>query len=115
VLGGGAPAGRAGGGRGGLGDLLEQLQRSGYREQADSWVGRGQTLPLAPEALEQLFGRGGLEQIARHTGISEREASSGLSELLPEVVDHVTPEGRVPDLDSLVASVQDLSRRLGVR
>jgi uncharacterized protein YidB (DUF937 family) len=113
MLGGGAQQGGMGG-MGGLGGLLEQLQRSGYGDQARSWVGTGQNMPLPPDALEQIFGGGGLAEIARQAGVSEADASRGLSELLPEVVDRVTPQGEVPDLDSLAASVNDLSRRLGL-
>jgi uncharacterized protein YidB (DUF937 family) len=46
--------------------------------------------------------------------VSEQDASAGLSQLLPEVVDRMTPNGRVPDLDVLTASVDDLSRRFGL-
>jgi uncharacterized protein YidB (DUF937 family) len=105
--------GGAGGGLGGLGALLESLQRAGYGDQARSWVGSGANSPIPPEAIEQVFGRGGLAEIARQTGISEAEASQGLSQLLPEVVDRVTPNGDVPDLDSLVTSVDQMSRRYG--
>jgi uncharacterized protein YidB (DUF937 family) len=108
VLGGGGQ-----GGMGGLGALLEQLQRTGYGDQASSWVGTGQNLPISPEAMEQVFGRGGLAAIARQAGVTEADASRGLSELLPEVVDRVTPGGEVPDFDSLTASVEALTRRLG--
>ena len=111
LLGGG---GRGGGGAGGLGGLLEQMARAGYGEQARSWVGTGQNMPLTPDALEQIFGHGGLSEIARQAGVSEADATRGLSELLPEVVDRVTPGGQVPDLDQLTASVSDLSRRLGL-
>jgi uncharacterized protein YidB (DUF937 family) len=104
----------AGSGMGGLGDLLAQFQRAGYGDQAQSWVGRGQNQPLPPNALEQIFGRGGLAALAQHAGVSEAEASRGLSQLLPEVVDHVTPDGREPDADALLASVQALGRRYGV-
>jgi uncharacterized protein YidB (DUF937 family) len=103
------------GGTGGLGDLLAQFQRAGYGEQADSWVSRGQNQPLPANALEQVFGRGALAEIARHAGLSEADTSRGLSQLLPEVVDHVTPDGRVPDADTLLASVQALGRRSGLR
>lgn len=99
---------------GGLGDLLGHLQRAGFGTQADSWVGRGQNAPLPPDALEQIFGRGGLTEIARQAGLSETDVSRGLSALLPEVVDRVTPEGRVPEADALSASVDALVRRLGV-
>lgn len=104
-----------GGGRGGgLGELLAQLQRAGFGAQAQSWVGRGENLPLPPEALEQVFGSNGLREIARRAGLSEADASRGLSQLLPEVVDRVTPEGEVPGADRLAASVDDFCRRFGL-
>lgn len=112
VLGGGGGGG--GGGMGGLGGLLEQMARAGYGDQARSWVGTGQNMPIPPDAIEQIFGHGGLAEIAHRAGVSEADASRGLSELLPEVVDRVTPAGQVPDLDHLAASVSDLSRKLGL-
>ena len=112
VLGGGA-GGQASGG--GLGDLLEQLQRAGFGEQADSWVSRGANQPIPADAMPEIFGRESIEQISRQAGISEDEASRGLSALLPEVVDRVTPDGGVPDPDALANSVDDLARRLGIR
>jgi uncharacterized protein YidB (DUF937 family) len=111
VLGGGAGGGGA---MGGLGGLLEQLQRAGFGEQADSWVGRGSNKPISPDAMTQIFGRDGLEQISRQAGISEDEASQGLSQLLPEVVDRMTPEGEVPEADALANSVDDFAKRLGL-
>jgi uncharacterized protein YidB (DUF937 family) len=109
--------GGAGGGAaaGGLGGLLEQMRRAGFGDQADSWVQRGPNLPIAPDALEQIFGRQGMSEIARHAGLSEDEARTGLSELLPEVVDRVTPEGRMPDLDALSSGVDELAKQYGFR
>lgn len=111
VLGGG---GGGGGTAAGLGGLLEQLQRTGFGEQANSWVGRGANKPIPPDAVTQIFGREGIERISRRAGISEDEASRGLSQLLPEVVDRVTPDGDVPDATALTNSVDDLARRLGI-
>jgi uncharacterized protein YidB (DUF937 family) len=113
MLGGGGGGG-GGAGAGGLGGLLEQMGRTGYGEQARSWVSTGQNQPIAPDAMEQIFGRDGIAAIARQANLSEAEASQGLSALLPEVVDRVTPGGEVPDLDSLSASVGDLTRQLGL-
>ena len=86
----------------------------GFAEQADSWVGRGANKPISPDAMTQIFGRDGLEQISRQAGISEDEASQGLSQLLPEVVDRMTPEGEVPEGDALANSVDDFAKRLGL-
>jgi len=109
VLGGGG-----GGGMGGLGGLIEQMQRTGHGDQARSWVGTGQNMPIAPDQLDQIFGRGGVEEIARRAGVSPQEASEGMSELLPEVVNHVTPAGQLPDSDQLTQSVDALRRRMGL-
>jgi uncharacterized protein YidB (DUF937 family) len=109
MLGGGAA-----GGAGGLGSLLQQMANTGYGEHAQSWVGTGQNMPIGPDDLQQILGRDGIAQIARQAGVSEAEASQGLSTLLPEVVNHVTPGGEVPNVDSLMASMSDLSRRFGV-
>jgi uncharacterized protein YidB (DUF937 family) len=109
VLGGSSGRGSAGG----LGGLLEQLQRNGFGEQADSWVSRGANKPISPDAMRQVFGHEGLEQISQQAGISPEEASRGLSALLPEVVDRMTPDGTVPDADALARSVDDFVRRLG--
>ncbi|HSD55089.1 MAG TPA: YidB family protein [Burkholderiales bacterium] len=113
ILGGMLGGGGAGGGIGGLGGLLEQMQRAGYGEQARSWVGTGQNMPISPDVLGQIFGQGGIEEIARQAGLTPQQTSEGLSELLPEVVDHVTPNGQVPDLDQLALSVENLRRRMG--
>jgi uncharacterized protein YidB (DUF937 family) len=131
VLGGGPQRGAGGGlgdvvssmlGRGGagagadlgpLGGLLEQMQRAGYGDQARSWVGTGQNMPISPDALSQIFGQGGLDEIASRAGLTPEQTSEGLSELLPEVVDRFTPAGQVPDLDQLSLSVENLRRHLG--
>jgi uncharacterized protein YidB (DUF937 family) len=111
VLGGGT---RSLGASSGLGGLLEQLQRAGFGEQADSWVGRGANQSISPDAMAQIFGQDGLEQISRQAGLSQDEASRGLSQLLPEVVDRMTPDGEVPDADALTNSVDDFARRFGL-
>jgi uncharacterized protein YidB (DUF937 family) len=114
VLGGGQAGGGAGqqAGMGGLGGLVEQMQRAGYGEQARSWVGTGQNMPIEPGALEEIFGQGGLDEIAQRAGVTREQAREGMAELLPEVVNHVTPSGEGTDFDELTRSVDDLQRRM---
>ena len=59
------------------------------------------------------IGADGIAAIARQAGLSERDTSPGLAQLLPEVIDHVSPQGRIPDDDQLASTLQDLVRRLG--
>jgi uncharacterized protein YidB (DUF937 family) len=101
------------GGAGGLGGLLEQLERGGFGGQGRSWVGTGQNQPLSPDAIGQIFGRDGLGAIAQQAGLSEQDAADGLAKLLPEVVDHLTPQGQVPGPEQLTRSLDQMLRRLG--
>jgi len=101
------------GGQGGLGGLLRQFESAGLGEQARSWVSPGQNQPLAPDALGRVFGADGLAAIARQAGLSERDTSAGLAQLLPEIIDRATPQGQIPDGDQLANTLQDLMRRLG--
>jgi uncharacterized protein YidB (DUF937 family) len=101
-----------GGGMGGLGGLLEQLTQSGFGQQANSWVGTGANEPLPPQAWSKVLPPEQLSAIASRAGISEDEARHGLSQLVPEVVDHLTPQGQLPPADELLASIDRFSSRL---
>lgn len=106
-----APAGMAG--MGGLGDLLNQFQRAGLGDQAASWVSTGQNMPVSGDDIGRVFGNDMLAQIAQRAGVSQGDASAGLAELLPRVVDGLTPQGQVPDAIQLDAGLDDLLRQLG--
>ena len=82
---------------GGLQGILGKFQQAGYGDQAQSWIGTGRNLPIDPGALSQIFGRGQVDEIAQQLGVSHQEAAGQLAETLPDVVDRMTPEGRIPD------------------
>lgn len=109
---GGAGAGQSGGG--GLGALLEQFGRAGFGDQARSWVGTEQNQPISPDAIEKVFGVDGVTEIAQRAGVSEPEAARGLSQIMPELIDRMTPDGQIPDGDSLVANLGTLAKRFGL-
>ena len=85
---------------GGLSGVLGKMQQAGYGEQAQSWIGTGQNMPIDAGALSQIFGQGDLGQLAQQLGISREEASGGLAQMLPDVVDRMTPAGQIPDNQS---------------
>jgi uncharacterized protein YidB (DUF937 family) len=99
----------AGGLAGGLGSLLEQFQQSGQRDVIDSWIGRGQNQQIAPQQLASAMDPEVIRQLARQFGMQEDEVLEHVSQGLPDVVDQMTPEGRVPGEDEL----SRLSRQLG--
>jgi uncharacterized protein YidB (DUF937 family) len=82
---------------GGIEGLLAKLQQAGLGQQAQSWIGTGQNMPITPDALSQIFGRGQLSQIAQQMGMSPDKAAGGLSQALPQVVDQMTPGGQIPE------------------
>jgi uncharacterized protein YidB (DUF937 family) len=104
-------AGQGGRSGGGLMEVLQQFQQAGLGSQADSWVGTGQNMPISPEQLMQVFGRGRVEQMAASSGMDVDQVSSGLSDLLPQLIDRVTPQGRVEQA-GLEGALADLSRML---
>jgi uncharacterized protein YidB (DUF937 family) len=81
---------------GGLGNLIKDLQSNGQGHVAQSWVANGPNQPIAPESLEAAAGAGTLDALAKQTGMNRDELVSGLSQQLPALVDHLTPDGRVP-------------------
>jgi uncharacterized protein YidB (DUF937 family) len=81
---------------GGLGDLLKQLQQNGHGETANSWVGPGPNKQIAPGDLANALGSDQINSLMSQTGLSRDELLTGLSRHLPNVVDHLTPDGRLP-------------------
>ena len=97
VLGMLANKGGGAGGAGGLGDLLGKFQQGGLGDVASSWVGKGENMPISADQLQSVLGSDMIASIAAQLGMSQGDAASQLSQLLPDVVDRVTPNGQVPD------------------
>ena len=81
---------------GGLGDLLKQLQQGGHGETANSWVGTGTNKAISPGDLANALGADQINSLASQSGLSKNELLDGLSQYLPQVIDHLTPDGRLP-------------------
>jgi uncharacterized protein YidB (DUF937 family) len=91
------PTGAAEGGLlGGLGGLLERFQQAGHGDVANSWVGTGPNQPISPNQLGTALGPNIIKSLAERTGMSEQELTAQLSQILPGVVDKLTPQGRLP-------------------
>jgi uncharacterized protein YidB (DUF937 family) len=81
---------------GGLGDLLKQLQQNGHGETANTWVGNGPNKAISPGDLAKALGADQINGLMAQSGLSREDLLSGLSQQLPEVINHLTPEGRLP-------------------
>jgi uncharacterized protein YidB (DUF937 family) len=82
---------------GGLGDLLKQFQDSGHGDTADSWVSPGPNKQISPGDLGRALGADQINALASQTGLSRDELLEGLSQHLPDVVNRLTPHGRLPN------------------
>lgn len=81
---------------GGLNDLTKQLQQQGHGDTVNSWIGAGPNKAIAPNDLAKALGADQIDALAEQSGLSRDELLEGLSRHLPQVVDQLTPEGRVP-------------------
>jgi uncharacterized protein YidB (DUF937 family) len=86
---------------GGLGDLFNQFQQKGLGDQASSWVSNGPNKQIAPGDLANALGADQIEHLSSQSGLSREELLQGLSQYLPDVVNHLTPDGRLPNENEL--------------
>jgi uncharacterized protein YidB (DUF937 family) len=81
---------------GGLGDLLKQFQQSGHGETANSWVSQGPNKQISSGDLAGALGGDQIQHLMSQSGLSRQELLDGLSRYLPDAVNHLTPDGRLP-------------------
>ncbi len=81
---------------GGLGNLIKDLQNAGQGRAAQSWVSTGPNQQIAPKDLASALGADAIEALTKHTGMTRDDLLAGLSQHLPEIVDQLTPQGRLP-------------------
>jgi len=81
---------------GGLNDLLKQFQQAGQGEVANSWVGTGPNKQISPNDLSSALGEDQIRTLSAQTGLSRDELIAGLQEQLPNLIDQLTPQGRLP-------------------
>jgi uncharacterized protein YidB (DUF937 family) len=92
---------------GGLSGLLQSFQQGGLGHLVQSWIGTGPNLPVSPDQLRNTLGADWISRITQATGLPQGEVEQHLSSLLPQIVDHLTPNGQLPqgDLGSELAGL----------
>ena len=81
---------------GGLSGILGKLQQGGLGDAAASWVGTGANQPVQPDALGSALGPDLMGMIASQLGGNSQQAAGTMAELLPGLIDKLTPQGQVP-------------------
>lgn len=94
---------------GGLSKILSGAKAQGLSAQADSWVGKGENQSISADQVSNVIGNDQVAKIAKKVGASQSDTAGALAKPLPQVVNHVTPNGQVPekgDLKSMLKALQ---------
>jgi uncharacterized protein YidB (DUF937 family) len=102
-----------GGQSGGLNGLISQFTSKGLGDVVGSWVGTGKNLPVSKDQIQSVLGADQIKNIASKLGIGTNEVTSQLSNLLPQVVDKLTPDGKVPEGDIMSKGMEMLGGLFG--
>lgn len=97
---------------GGISGLVQQFTAQGLGHLVNSWISTGQNLPISPEQLQGVLGSARVQAIAAKAGVSPEVAKTGLAQMLPQLVDHLTPNGEVPQGDLMSKGMELLKGNL---
>lgn len=100
---------------GGLDGVLGKFRQAGMGAQADSWVSNGQNMNVSPDELQQIFGSGSINDVASQLGMSQNQAGSAMSQMLPELINQLTPQGQVTSEsdNSIAEALESLAQSPG--
>ena len=82
---------------GGLEGVLGKFRQGGLAQQADSWVGTGQNMNISADQLEQVLGSSTINDLASRVGMPADQAGSAMAQMLPDIINRLTPQGQVPE------------------
>lgn len=103
----------AGNKHGGLQGMLQKFTQAGLGDTAQSWIGEGENRPVTPRQIEEVFGEAGIERIAAKSGTSRAETPDLLSQILPSLINGLSPGGREPPRSEAPQSADALIGMLG--
>lgn len=89
------------GSEGGLKGLISKFNSNGLGDVISSWIGTGNNIPVSPNQLEKVLDNNTINSVSSKFGIEKNDLLGSLSNLLPQVVDKLTPDGKMPEGDIL--------------
>ena len=95
---------------GGLAGLVQSFKDKGLNDIVSSWVGTGQNQPISGNQIQNVLGSALMQQLAQKMGSSGSEVSNGLAALLPQLIDKLTPDGNLPDENSVSQGLNRLKK-----
>ena len=85
------------GSHGGLGGLVEKFNQAGMGDVIGSWIGKGENLPISADQIKEVLGSDAVTNVAAKLGVDPSQAAARLSEMMPGLIDRLTPHGQVPE------------------
>jgi len=98
---------------GGLGGLVQTFHDNGLGGLVSSWTGTGQNLPISADQIHQVLGSQTVQALAAKAGIPVETAGSTLAQILPSLIDKLTPNGEVPQQSNVLQMGMNLLKSLG--
>ena len=86
---------------GGISGLIQKFTSNGLGDVVSSWTGTGENLPISSDQISKVLGPDTIKNIAEKTGMDTNAVTGQLTTLLPEVVNKLTPDGKIPEGDIL--------------
>jgi uncharacterized protein YidB (DUF937 family) len=101
--------------QGGIGvqQVLDGMHARGLGDVADSWVGTGASKAITPDQAEQALGSDRVDELAAQSGLHRDQVNTGVAAILPDIVNHLTPDGGLPSADSLQQKIGGLLGAIG--
>ena len=96
----------------GLDDIIGGLTSGGLGDIVGSWIGGGPNRAISPAQLQKGLGPNAIKKLSAQSGLPEADVSAGLAQLLPAVVNHLTPQAQVPTAGSLDSALAGLAALL---
>lgn len=93
---------------GGLDGLMAKFQQKGFGDLIASWVGKGKNLPISADQITQILGKGNVQDVAAQAGTDAATAAQGIAQVLPRLIDKLTPDGQPVGADVLQQGIQAL-------
>src|SRR5512136_1961776 len=96
---------------GGLQGLIQMFSQKGLGDAMSSWISTGENQPVSSDQIQHALGGNLIQQIAQQLGSSKSEVSGGLANLLPDVIDKLTPAGKLPEGNQLGQGIEMLKKQ----
>jgi uncharacterized protein YidB (DUF937 family) len=96
---------------GGLSGLVQIFQSKGLTDTISSWISTGKNLPISADQIQQVLGDGSIQKMAGNVGMPKEDLSNSLATLLPQIIDQLTPDGKLPKGEMMDQALNLLKRK----